>query len=205
MKTIGGILAGGRGRRMEGIDKPFAALARRPLIAHVIDRLAGQIDAIVLNANSAPERFEAFGLDVVADSIEGFRGPLAGIHALMQAAAARGASHVLVVPADTPFLPRDLLSRLKAANPDETVARIACSNERRHSVVALWPAALAGHLGDYLAATDDLSMAAYFRQIRVAEADFTDPDGPDPFFNINDSADLARAEQLLGSSGGVNR
>jgi len=205
MKTIGGILAGGRGRRMEGIDKPLAELAGRPLIAHVIDRLAAQTDGVIVNANSAPERFDAFGLDVVADRIGGFRGPLAGVHALMQAAHVRGASHVLVVPADTPLLPRNLLSRLKEAAADETVARIASSNRRQHPVVALWPAALATHLGDYLAATADLSMAAYLRQIRIAEADFTDPDAPDPFFNINDPADLARAEQLIGDSGGVSR
>ncbi|KGF67232.1 molybdopterin-guanine dinucleotide biosynthesis protein A, partial [Hoeflea sp. BAL378] len=65
MKLLGGILAGGRGRRMEGIDKPFAELAGRPLIAHVIDRLAPQVDGIVLNANSEPGRFDRFGLDVV--------------------------------------------------------------------------------------------------------------------------------------------
>ncbi len=205
MKTIGGILAGGRGRRMEGIDKPFAQLAGRPLIAHVIDRLAGQTDGVILNANSAPERFDGIGLDVVADSILGFRGPLAGVHALMQAARDRGASHVLVVPADTHFLPRDLLARLVAVVPDETVVRIACSNKRQHPVVALWPASLAGHLGDYLASTADLSMAAYLRQIRIAEADFSDPDAPDPFFNINDPADLARAEQLINSSVGESR
>ncbi|MBU4530548.1 MAG: molybdenum cofactor guanylyltransferase MobA [Hoeflea sp.] len=202
MKTVGGILAGGRGRRMEGIDKPFAELAGRPLIAHVIERLARQTDGVILNANSAPERFDAFGLDVVADSIEGFCGPLAGVHALMQAARNHGASHVLVVPADTPFLPRDLLPRLVAADRDETIVRIACSNKRQHPVVALWPVTLADHLGAYLAATADLSMAAYLRQIGIAEADFSDPDAPDPFFNINDPADLARAEQIISSSGG---
>ncbi|MDP2120621.1 MAG: molybdenum cofactor guanylyltransferase MobA [Hoeflea sp.] len=197
MKVIGGILAGGRGRRMEGLDKPFAPLAGRPLIAHVIDRLAPQVDGIILNANSEPGRFDAFGLDVVPDSIEGYRGPLAGIHVLMQAAGARGASHVLVVPADTPFLPHDLLARLTTADPDEAVVRIAASNGRQHPVVALWPAALADRLGEYLAATADLSMAAYLRQLPIAEADYTVPDAPDPFFNINDPADLARAELLV--------
>ncbi|MBC7285288.1 molybdenum cofactor guanylyltransferase MobA [Hoeflea sp.] len=205
MKILGGILAGGRARRMEGIDKPFAELGGRPLIAHVIDRIAAQTDGVIVNANGAPERFDRFGLDVVADGISGFRGPLAGIHALMQAARAKGASHVLVVPADTPFLPRDLLARLLAVTPDETVVRIACSNGRQHPVVALWPVTLAQHLGDYLAATTDLSMAAYLRQIRIAEADFADPGATDPFFNINEPADLVRASRLIGSSGGASR
>lgn len=198
MTVLGGILAGGRGRRMEGIDKPFAELGGRPLIAHVIDRLAPQVDGIILNANSAPGRFDGFGLDVVADSRDGYRGPLAGVHALMQAAESRGASHVLVVPADTPFLPRDLLARLQAAAEDPSTVRVACSNGRRHPVAALWPAALEGALGDHLATAEDLSMAAYLRTVPVAEAEFAAGDESDPFFNVNDPADLARAEQLLG-------
>lgn len=205
MKTIGGILAGGRGRRMEGIDKPFAQLAGRPLIAHVIDRLAPQTGEIILNANTAPERFDQFGLEVVADSMEGFFGPLAGVHALMLGAHGRGASHVLVAPADTPFLPRDLLVRLTAVDPDGSVVRIACSNGRRHPVVALWPTDLAVDLGEYLAASDDLSMAAFLRQVKIAETDFTQPHAPDPFFNINEPADLASAEQLVGSSNSASQ
>ena len=205
MKVLGGILAGGRGTRMQGIDKPFAVLSGRPLIAHVIDSLAPQVDGVVLNANAEPGRFDGFGLDIVPDSLEGYRGPLAGIHALMQAGLARAASHVLVVPADTPFLPGDLRARLAAADPDEAVVRIACSNGRQHPVVALWPANLAGHLGRYLASTTDLSMAAYLRQVQVAQADFTDPDAPDPFFNINEPADLTEAERLLGGRGDGSR
>ena len=52
----------------------------------VIGHLAPQTDGIILNANSTPERFEDFSLKVVADRIEGCRGPLAGIQTLMQAA-----------------------------------------------------------------------------------------------------------------------
>lgn len=204
MKIIGGVLAGGRGRRMAGIDKPFAQLAGRPLVAHVIERLATQTEGIILNANTAPERFDQFGLDVVADSLDGYRGPLAGVHALMQAARQRGASHVLVVPADTPFLPRDLLARLLMADQEETTVRIACSNARRHPVVALWPVALADELGEHLAATGDMSMKAFLGRLKTAEADFSRPDEPDPFFNINEPADLARAEQCISGPAGGN-
>lgn len=200
MKIIGGILAGGRGRRMPGLDKPFAPLAGRPLIAHVIARLAPQTDAIILNANVRPDRFAQFGLDVIADQIEGYRGPLAGIHALMLAARDRGASHVLVVPADTPFLPGDLSCRLSASSPDADAVRIACSNGRRHPVVALWPASLVAGLAEHLAATEDLSLVAYLRQVTAHEIDFSEAGKPDPFFNINEPADLEQAERLISDS-----
>ena len=197
MNIVGGILAGGRGRRMPGLDKPFAPLAGRPLIGHVIDRLAPQTEAILVNANGDPARFAAFGLDVVADRIEGYRGPLAGVHALMQAAGERGASHVLIVPADTPFLPPDLARRLSAATADPDAVRLASSDGRRHPVVALWPVSPAAGLGRHLAAAEDLSMAAYLKGVPVTEVDFSHPQRPDPFFNINAPADLDAAERLI--------
>ena len=201
MKILGGILAGGRGRRMSGFDKPFAPLAGRSLIAHVIARLAPQTDGIILNANTGPARFEQFGLDVVADQIEGYRGPLAGIHTLMQAAQARDASHVLVVPVDTPFLPKDLAKRLSSSALDDNTVPIACSYDRTHPVAALWPVCLSAGLAAYLSTTDDLSMAAYLRSIATAEVDFTETGKSDPFFNINDPDDLEQAERLLALTG----
>jgi len=197
MKIIGGILAGGLGRRMTGFDKPFAPLAGRPLIAHVIDRLSPQTGTILLNANADPARFTQFGFDVVADRISGHKGPLAGIHTLMQAAGERGASHVLVVPADTPFLPQDLAGRLASSCSDAETVRIACSHGRRHPVAALWPVSLAPALAAHLASTDDLSLAAYLRQLSTVETDFSEAGQPDPFFNINEPADLVEAETLL--------
>lgn len=200
MRIIGGILAGGQGRRMPGIDKPFAELAGLPLISHVIARLAQQTETVIINANGGSERFLRFGLDVIPDQIDGFRGPLAGVHALMQQANIIGAGHVLVAPADTPFLPSDLLERLLMAADEQETVRVASSHGRRHPVVALWPVSLASDLADYLITSEDLSMVAYLRRVAVAEADFTGSEGLDPFFNINAPEDLARAEMMISGS-----
>ncbi|WP_420409744.1 molybdenum cofactor guanylyltransferase MobA [Hoeflea sp.] len=199
MKPVCGILAGGKGRRMEGIDKPLAQLGGRPLIAHVIARVSLQSDAILINANGSADRFERFGLPVVADRIEGYKGPLAGIHALMLASQDLRIDHLLAVPADTPFLPSDLFDRLSGASRDRGTVRIARSSGRRHPVVALWPVSLAADLGEYLAGTSDLSLASYLRKIRHVDVDFTAEDGPDPFFNINSPDELDQAEALLGA------
>lgn len=197
MRILGGILAGGRGRRMPGLDKPLAPLAGRPLIAHVIARLAPQVDDTVINANGAQERFSEFGLKVIADRISGQQGPLAGIHALMHLAQERGASHVLVAPADTPFLPFDLKDRLVRYDPDLGITRIAASLGRRHPVVGLWPARLAEDLADHLLRSEDLSMAACLRRMGACEVDFPLINGVDPFLNINSPEDLDRAKRLL--------
>ncbi|MEM6490044.1 MAG: NTP transferase domain-containing protein, partial [Pseudomonadota bacterium] len=84
LKIAGVILAGGLARRMGGGDKALLALAGRPLLAHVIERLAPQVDGLALNANGDPARFARFGLPVLADTVPGFAGPLAGVLAGMR-------------------------------------------------------------------------------------------------------------------------
>jgi molybdenum cofactor guanylyltransferase len=197
VKPVGGILAGGLARRMNGIDKPLAGLGGKPLIAHVIARLSPQANPVLINANGPADRFAEFGLAVVPDRIGGFKGPLAGLHALMTAVKDRESRHLLVVPADTPFLPADLAEKLDAASGDPTAVRIARCNGRRHPVAALWPVTMAAGLGDHLATTDDLSLAAYLRSVDHVEVDFTAKDGADPFFNVNSPSDLEQAEAIL--------
>ena len=107
MKGITGVvLAGGQGRRMGGVDKGLQLLNGRPMIAHVIARLAPQVGDIVINANQNREAYAAFGHPVVPDAIEGYAGPLAGLHAGLQAATQ---PLVVTAPCDSPFLPEDLV------------------------------------------------------------------------------------------------
>src|SRR5258708_22382944 len=108
--VTGMVLAGGLGRRMGGVDKGLQPLHGKPMVAEVLARLAPQVSEIVINANQNREAYAKFGHRVVADDIAGFAGPLAGLHAGLKAAA-----HALVVtvPCDSPFLPADLVFRLK--------------------------------------------------------------------------------------------
>ena len=106
------ILAGGRATRMGGGDKPLRVVAGRPLLARVVERLRPQAAAVALNANGDPARFAAFGLSVIADEPEDRPGPLAGVLAAMDWAAAEGAAHVLTVAGDTPVFPAGLGARV---------------------------------------------------------------------------------------------
>ena len=113
---IGGvILAGGLSSRMGGGDKSLLDLDGRPILAHVIARLSPQVDRLALNANGDPDRFAAFGLPVLADGVEGYAGPLAGVLAGMDWAAGQGIGTIATAAADTPFFPADLVTTLRDA------------------------------------------------------------------------------------------
>lgn len=148
-ETFGIILAGGRARRLGGVDKGMIAVGGEPIISRLARRLGPQCAGLALNANGDPTRLAAIGLPVVGDDIAGFAGPLAGVLAGLDYVAAHFAdiSHVVTVPGDTPFIPRDLVARLEQgraqAGADIAVAR---SGDRAHHAVALWPVASRGAL-----------------------------------------------------------
>jgi molybdopterin-guanine dinucleotide biosynthesis protein A len=108
----GVILAGGEGRRLGGVDKGLQELRGRPMVQWVLERLAPQVDTVLISANRNLQRYAAFGCPVLPDRIPDFAGPLAGLHAALTQAAT---PLVATVPCDSPFLPADLVARLHAA------------------------------------------------------------------------------------------
>ncbi|TVP72092.1 MAG: molybdenum cofactor guanylyltransferase MobA [Rhodobacteraceae bacterium] len=198
---VGVILAGGQATRMGGGDKGLRVVAGKPLLGHVIDRLTPQVGAIVLNANGDAARFAEYGLPVTPDSLPDWPGPLAGVLAGLDWAAAQGAEAVVSVAADTPFFPCDLVARLQAAATPSGLA-LAATREGaklwRHPTFGLWPvrlrddlrAALQGGLRKVVLWTDTHGAG-------IAEFD-TVPF--DPFFNINTPEDIALAEALAATA-----
>ncbi len=199
MAEIAGLLlAGGGARRMGGGDKCLRPLGGRPLLAHVIERLGGQVGELILNANGDGARFADFGLPVVADGFPGMAGPLAGILTGMEWLRAErpGVTMMLSVPTDGPFLPLDLCARLVAAKGG---ARIACarSGGRSHPPIGLWDVDLADDLRRAMADEEMRKIDLWTARHAVVHVDW--PVEPiDPFFNANRPEDLERAEALLG-------
>ncbi|MBL6455611.1 molybdenum cofactor guanylyltransferase MobA [Belnapia sp. T6] len=194
------VLAGGLARRMGGGDKPLRLLGGRPLLDHVLARVAPQVAGVILNANGDPARFAPYGLPVVPDPLPDHPGPLAGILAGLDWAAAQRpeVADILSVPGDCPFLPPDLLARLEAARRAAGVP-LACaaSGGQTHPPVALWPVALRGALRTALL-DGERKIDRWTARFGCAAADW--PATPrDPFFNANAPADLALAESLLPS------
>jgi molybdopterin-guanine dinucleotide biosynthesis protein A len=193
------LLAGGLARRMGGGDKGLVPLAGRPLLAHVIGRIRPQVAAMVLNANGDPARFAGFGLPVAADTVEGFAGPLAGVLAGLEwaAADAPGATHVVSVATDTPFFPDDLVARLiQGAKAAGTPLAVAMSAGRAHPVFGLWPLALLDDLRAAVIGEGLRKVDIWTARHGVAEVDF-DASAGDPFFNLNRPEDVAEAEGRL--------
>jgi molybdopterin-guanine dinucleotide biosynthesis protein A len=186
------ILAGGRATRLGGGDKCLLPLAGGPLLGHILRRLAGQGGRIALNANGDPARFAGFGLPVLADAVEGRPGPLAGVLTAMEWAET---PDILTLPADAPFVPLDLVARLRTARAAAGAdIAVALSGGRLHPVSALWPARLAPDLRRALGqgVRKVESWIAGFHMVRV-----TFPTEPiDPFFNINRPEDLIEAQRL---------
>ncbi len=194
-QCIGILLAGGLARRMGGGDKPLLEIGGRPIVAHAIDRLGPQCAGLVVNANGDPARFAAFGLPVVADSVEGFAGPLAGVLAGMDyASAARpDVTDIVSAPADTPFLPTDLVKRLYEArkSADARIA-VAKSGDRAHHAVALWPVELRAALRRALVEEGVRKVSAFIANYPNVNVEW--PMEPfDPFFNVNRPEDVETA------------
>jgi molybdenum cofactor guanylyltransferase len=195
------ILAGGKSSRM-GTDKALMPLAGRPLLAHVIARLAPQVSDIVMSANGDLSRFASFGFPIVADGLGEYPGPLAGLLAGLEWYAEHKPDIrcVITVPTDTPFLPLDLVSRLMAARTFPPKALVARSMSGVHPVVGLWPVASALGLRDVL--SRGVRKVGAFAEAQAAiEVAFpqTEIGGKmvDPFFNINRPEDLKTADALL--------
>ena len=188
-KITGVILAGGLGRRMGGIDKGLQELRGRPLAAWVVERLAPQVDELLINANQNTERYAAFGHRVVADQIPDFAGPLAGLHAALSAA-----SHPLVAtaPCDSPFLPADLVSRLfsalTASDADLAVAR---TFDQPQPVFCLCRRSVLPHLTEFLAG-GGRKIDRWYATLKIVEVAFDEV--ADAFENINTREELGRFE-----------
>jgi molybdenum cofactor guanylyltransferase len=199
---VGVVLAGGRSQRMGGGDKALRDLAGRPMVSHVVARLAPQVYRVILNANGDVTRFAALGLPVVADATQDFAGPLAGMLAGMRWAMAndRHASHIVTVPGDAPFIPPDLVARLAKTTASASGAiAVAQSEGVLHHVTALWPVALAETL-EAAVRRGERQVGNWAARQGIVAVPF-DPvriDGRtiDPFFNVNTHDDLTEADAL---------
>ncbi len=204
----GVLLAGGQSRRMfpdqpGGGDKSLRDLAGKPMLAHLIERLGPQVGRLVINANGDPARFAAFNLPVAPDTIHGFVGPLAGVLAGMRWSEtnAPSATHIATVSTDAPFIPLDLVARLRKGVVDHPAAiAIASSGGDLHPVIGLWPVALADDLEKTLHNGVRKVLAWTDRHgTQAVEFPFTQMAGRqiDPFFNANHPDELDEARRLL--------
>jgi molybdopterin-guanine dinucleotide biosynthesis protein A len=190
IEVTGVVLAGGQGSRMGGIDKGLQAFRGKPMAAHVIERLAPQVDELLVNANRNIEAYAGLGHRVIADEIEGFAGPLAGFE--------RGLAHargrlVMTVPCDSPFLPADLVARLRAAlEAAQAQLAVAKTGDQAHPVFSLMRRDVLPSLHAFLG-RGERKIDRWYGALEVIEVAFDDE--ADAFLNINTRDELARLER----------
>ena len=188
-KVTGVLLAGGQGSRMGGVDKGLQEFRGKPMAAHALERLAPQVDEILINANRNAEEYASFGYRVIADEIEGFAGPLAGFE--------RGLAHasgelVVTVPCDSPFLPADLVARLREALEREGAdLAVAKTGGQAHPVFSLMRRGVHDSLTRFLA-SGQRKIDRWYAALKVIEVPFDDE--ADAFLNINTREELANLE-----------
>lgn len=188
----GVLLAGGQGSRMGGVDKGLVELAGQPMAAHVLARLAPQVDDIIINANQNAEAWAAFGYPVFGDDIPGYAGPLAGLHAALARASQ---PLVATAPCDSPFLPADLVARLAAAlHAAGAQLAVAKTFDQAHPVFCLCRRDLADHLLAFLQA-GGRKIDRWYGSLKVVEVAFDDEEAA--FRNINTRDELADAAREL--------
>ena len=197
-QPLGVILAGGQATRMGGGDKGLLSLQGKTLLSRVMERLEPQVAGLALNANGDPSRFDALGVPVIADSIDGFAGPLAGVLAGLDWAAEHGAETIVTAAADTPFFPCDLVPQLLMAGEGMEHPLVLATTpdpkrgRARHPTFGLWPVSLRDDLRHAL--KDGLrKVVLWTDQHGGREALFAEEDA---FFNVNTPEDLARAEAM---------
>lgn len=184
---------------MGGGNKALRMLGADTLLTHVVRRLRPQCDRLAINANGDPEQFQDYALPVVPDSFAGFAGPLAGVLAGMEWAASGGGESVVSVSVDTPFVPQDLMHRLREARGRSGVAVAASPDAsgqlRDHPTCALWPVALAPEVRAAL--ESGLHRIGQFAAAYDPGRAVFDSQPLDPFLNVNTPEDLRRAARLV--------
>ena len=177
---------------MGGGDKGLVELRGKPLIEHVLAALSPQVDTIIINANRNRDRYAAYGHPVVADSREGFQGPLAGRLSCLEEAETE---FMVTVPCDSPLLPDDLVARLfRQLSEEQAEISVAHNGDRMQPVFALMPANLASSMRAFLDG-GERKIDRWFEGHRLALTDFSDE--PECFRNINNPAELAQMEAQL--------
>lgn len=179
------VLCGGKGRRFGTAAKPLADLHGKPLVAHVIDRLKPQVDDIVLSCAQPNPAYERLGCRTVLDATPN-EGPLGGIVSVMDVVAP---AWVLTTPADTPFLPSDLVAHLAPVCQQRGLA-VASAASRRHNLTMLMDEAHTASLRRFF---ESGGRAAHHWLDDSAAVEVEFP--ASGFLNVNTPADLEAAHQ----------
>ncbi len=201
---VGVILAGGQSRRFGGGDKFVRELNGEALVDRVIERVRPQTGQMIISSNTETPYLTKFELPIVADTIQGYAGPLAGILSGMEWTRenAPECEWIVSFPSDAPFVPLDCVAQmLEQAVADNAEIVCASSGGRTHPVCALWWVDLADNLRQAMMEEEMRKIDLWTARHQLSVREFSDQPF-DPFFNINHPEDLEQAEKILAELSG---
>lgn len=192
MSITGIVLAGGKGSRMDGVDKGWVNFNGKPMVKHVLERLAPQVDEILISANREIAQYETLGYPVIQDGIAGFAGPLAGLQKGLQVTKN---AYVLTVPCDSPLLPADLVARLMNSliKHDADLAVVKTGNQAQ-PVFCLYRTSLLSSLTEYLQ-NGGRKIEDWQNSLEAISVSFSD--NSKAFSNINTRDELTMLESAV--------
>ncbi|MFW5451585.1 MAG: molybdenum cofactor guanylyltransferase MobA [Methylophagaceae bacterium] len=190
----GVILAGGQARRMGCEDKGLILFKQKPLISYVIEALKPQVDQLIINANRNIDHYQSLKYPVVADTLDDFCGPLAGMLSAMQVVKT---DYILTVPCDSPNISPQLRQRMmESLLLEQADIAVAHDGDRLQPVFSLIPCRLHSDLEQYLS-QGNRKIDRWFAQHKLAIVDFSDH--VNSFVNVNRPEDLAHHQATLHS------
>ncbi len=187
-QVTGVILAGGKGRRLDGQDKGLVLYQGKALVEHVIDRIRPQVANIIINANRNQQTYKDLGYPVISDEMSNFQGPLAGIASAMKTVKT---DYIITLPCDGPLLPENLVTKMlttfNKSCPSSNGIAVAHDGIRMQPVHALIPTKLINSLEEFLL-SDDRKVDHWYAKHNIVLVDFSDQ--ADAFLNINKKEQL---------------
>ena len=194
--VTGVILAGGKARRMGGVDKGLIKINGQAMIQYVLNTLKPQVSEILINANRNVSEYEKFSYPVISDQLEDYQGPLAGIATAMDVARTK---YICTCPCDGPLITEDLVTRLLSAlnssNEDSHIV-VAHDGKRLQPVYALIDCNLHKSILDYLS-SGQRKIDQWYAQHNFKTVDFSDKQNC--FININTPEDQQTISQHLAA------
>lgn len=186
------ILAGGKGRRMGGIDKGLMILNGRAMIEHIILAIKPQCQKIIINANRNIDQYERYPYPVISDNMGDFQGPLAGFASALNVV---NSAFIITLPCDAPKLPGDYVVRmLTALNKANSAIAVVNDGHRMQPVYALIKTSLEDNLLTFLK-NGGRKIDRWYAQNNVTQVDFSDCQSH--FLNINTPEQKQQLQQGL--------
>ena len=177
---------------MGAVNKVQSVLAGRTLLEHAVTKLAPQVDTLVINGDKT-----ICGDDAIADTLEGFKGPLAGLYSALLSDKLSSAAYLVMTPCDGPFIPDDLVAALYR-EISATDADIACVRYQGFAqpTFSLWHKSVLPLVEQALLVKQNGGFKPLLEGLNSVYLDWPEQ-AISPFFNINTQDDLAEAERLL--------